>query len=132
MALIVPQIGSYRFLTLQGVLDLAAECVEQLPERIGIDGTAYRKIGKRARISQMTSEVDVLDKAAAKVLQQNYMNTRGTIVSVTTEQGNVYSNVLVVDVRVTEIPSHRSPSGGLVANSTYMVRAEWTLHSTEV
>ena len=124
-------IGTFDFISLKGgVIPGSGEQVEEIT-RPNVDGVAYRKIGKRGEPFEMESLVDVLDAAAAKTLLTNYKALQGTLQNLELEDGSIYSNVIVLNIRETGRQVVTNSIGGLVANSTILVRASWTLEMTD-
>lgn len=122
-----PSIGAFEFIILRGGLDIEGEQVETLA-RQGVNGTAFRKVGKRNEPISLVSVVDVLDGPATKTLWEAYKALQGTVVQVIEDNGSTWDNAVVLNVRRLGFPKKMATSiGGLVPNSTFLVTVEWQI-----
>jgi len=126
-----PSIGGNNMLDLTGaVVPATGQTVEDIT-RAGVDGTAYRQIGKRGPPFTMTSLVDVQTTAAAATLDGTYKALQGTLVTVVDCVGNSWSNVAVLDVSPIRIQAVTCATAGKSgANPGCLVSATWTLQCT--
>lgn len=127
----MPSIGSNNFVTLHGQIEPLGLQVESIT-RPGVDGHAFRRIGKRAEPSVLTGLLDVVDAAAVTAALAAYRATQGTIVTVVDGRGVTTNNVVVVMVKVIETRPVGVTSGGLNATPAFIIRSEWTLQPTEI
>lgn len=122
-----PSIGSYNFLSMIGpALGPPAETLEDI-SRLGLDGHAYRKVGKRSEPVQVQTLIDVADAAAAKTLTENYLGIQGTLVTVTDAHGNAEEHVCVLRVGDFRVSEFKTGVGMTSDANTLLVRALWTL-----
>lgn len=127
----MPSIGAYSFVTFRGSINPLAEEIEIIT-RPGVDGVAAKQMGKRAQAATILTEVDVLDAAALTTLVAGYRAIRGSLVTVVDGAGRTHTNILVADVRHVRTQGITAHAGGLVADSTLLVGAEWVLQATEI
>lgn len=120
-------IGGLSVITLRGGINPGTG--EQLQDitRPGVDGIAYRKVGKRGRPFTMESVVDVANAAAVTTAIANYKALQGTLVTVVENNGQTWTNVAVLNVRPAEPQKVLTATTG----SDYLLRATWTLQMTE-
>jgi len=118
-------VGSESMVTLDGVASGATEILENI-SRPGVDGTAYRKAGAKAREFSMRSVVDVADFAAAEVKLTAYRALVGTYVTVTDSRGVAHDDVLVLSMQPLQIRQTAVLVGGINAG-TVLVDAAWRL-----
>jgi hypothetical protein len=102
----------------------------QIITRAGVDGTAYRKTGKRAAPSQITTIVDLGSDAAVKSELAAYKALQGTLVTVVTESSGTYTNVAVLAVREVSVRQVLTPVGG-VSGGDHLLTCQWVLQMTE-
>lgn len=122
-----PSIDTYEFLSMIGpALGPAAETVEDI-SRAGLDGHAYRKVGKRSEPVQLMTIKDVLNAAAAKTLIENYLACQGTLADVTDAHGNETTDVCVLRVGDFRVSEFKTGVGMTSDTNTLLVRALWTL-----
>ena len=127
----MPGIGSYNFIKLSGGINPGTgEQVEEIT-RAGVDGVAFRKIGKRGFAFEMRSVVDVADAAAAQTLVGNYKALQGSIVNIVDDTGRTWNNYIVLRVRPIQARPVTSATGGLVNDPEYLVSASWIMQATE-
>lgn len=125
-------IGGYSFITLEGGLNPGSG--EQLEEitRPGVDGVAYRRIGRRGVPFRMQSLADVANAANAHSLILNYKALQGGLVTLVDETGQSWFNVMVLRVQCSQPKYVTGMSGGLTGGQTgYLVSADWLLQMTE-
>jgi len=129
----MPSIGSQSFISLRGALQPFGERLEEIT-RAGVDGVAFRKLGKRSQPYQMMSVVDVADAAAASAEIEACKALQGTLQTVTEDNSNATEEVAVLLVEVSAVQPIATPSGGTVDgdDGTFLVRLVWTLQNTKV
>lgn len=124
-----PSIGSESFIFLTGRVQRPGEALEEIT-RYGEDGHEYRQIGKRAKVTQHRTEVDVTSAANAQTKEVNYHALKGTLVTVTYPDARSVSSVAVIDVEVLSIRTTEGAVGG-VNGGDVIVTAQWMLQGTE-
>jgi len=133
MAYPLYQIGDYAFLTLAGHPTGLSEELEQVVRK-GVDGTALVRTGRRGKPFQLTSRVDMPNKAQARFLFDRYQLLQGAdpVEVIVNDINFNYLNCLfaVIDVEPVDIfempnatPGLNTPGGTLVG----IVEARWTL-----
>lgn len=128
----MPGIGAYNFVTLKGEINPGSGHQMEEITRPGVDGVAFRRIGRRGFPFKVQSMVDVATDSAAAALLSSYKALQGTVVSLTDETGQVWNNIVVLNVRPAGRKYVVAKSGGLDAGQTgYLVRCEWMLQATE-
>jgi len=129
----MPSIGSQSFIGLRGAVQPFGERLEEIT-RAGVDGVAFRKMGKRSRPYQLVSVVDVADASAAEAEVAACKALQGTLQTVTEDNSNATEEVAVLLVDVAAVQPIATPSGGVVDgdNGTFLVRLVWTLQNTKV
>jgi len=127
-----PLIGTFDFITLDGaVIPATGEQLQDIT-RQGVDGVAFRKVGKGSKSFTLKSMRDVATAAAAKTLTLEYKAAQATVVTVLDATGQSWTNLVVESVQVDAPKFVVSKSGGLDAGSSgYLVGATWVLRATE-
>lgn len=105
-----PSIGSISFVQLSGCPSPARETLETL-ERIGVNGQAYRKMGKRGQPITLQAITDLTTASAADSRMATYQAMIGTRQTITDRAGNSWQNMMILDVQM-------SGTVQLVANNT--------------
>lgn len=123
-------IGGSSFITLRGSINPTGTDVIEIT-RPGVDGHAFMDMGKHAGKSQMQSIADVSNASGAKAAILAYKALKGTLITVTDDTGQQYTNVLVQEVIATNPKNVKTPVGGLVGGS-YLLSANWVLQHTNV
>ena len=123
-------LGGRTVLRLTGNLEPATGERLQDITRAGVDGVAYRKVGKRASRTQVTTLVDLGSDAAVKSELEAYKALQGTLVTVVTENGGSYTNVAVLNVTSLPVQKTISAVGG-VNGGNYLLRCQWVVQMTE-
>ena len=100
--------------------------------RENVDGIALWELGKRAAPIQVETVVDVNDGAAVKSTMEAYKVLQGTLVTVTDDAANAWTNVAVLDVELVFAHKIATASGGLSATKGWFLRARWTLQATNI
>ncbi len=122
-----PSIGGFQFIILRGGVDIEGEQLETLA-RQGVNGTAFRKVGRRNEPVILVSIADVLDAPATKAIWESYKALQGTSIQLIEDNGTTWDNVVVLNVRRLGFPKKMATSvGGLVADSQFLVTVEWQL-----
>ena len=125
-----PSVGSVTFLRMAGEDPLPPALAVEDITRAGIDGQAFRTVGKRAPVVTVTCEVDT---AAPATLMASVLALRGTLVTVVNGDGNSYSNVMVLDVSKPVARPIKSAVGGLAGGSaTHWFTCAFRLQNTTV
>jgi len=132
MALTIPQVGNFLFITLKGTVEPGTGENLDVITRPNVNGVAYRKIGKRSNPFVMSGIVDSLTEASAKDLVYDYKELQGTLVTIKDERGRTWTNVAVLGVRTVSIIPIKTSVGHLsVTNPTQLLTTQWTLQHTE-
>lgn len=121
----------FQFVELKGGPQGFLERLQKI-SRAGTDGEAWRKLGLSAQGFPMKSMTDVADAAAAKALFLSYFAQVGSSVDLTTEQGIVWNDVLVVGLTFLGISPVLTMVGGLEADPTYILEFSWIFNFTEL
>jgi hypothetical protein len=118
-------IGGITLISLtNGDLDPAGTTVEDIT-RPGLDGVAYRQLGSRGEVTQLTAIVDCLGSSAADAMLSSLKGLQGTIVSIVM-RGLTYNNFLVVNFMPVSRHIVGSPVGG-VCSGNWLVTGKFTL-----
>lgn len=124
MALPVFQLGNFDFLSLDGPPDLQQERVE-LIARVGVDGIAALKVGRRGQPFVLVSRRDTDDLRAAKQLLDDYKESIGGDAVSLTWADQECGKVLATNVRVLEMSALIGSTGGLSSAGLGWLVAEW-------
>jgi len=126
-----PSIDNNEFAIMTGIMYGLAETLEELKRR-NIDGHAFRRTGKKAKVSTVRTVVDVADVDAAEALQLVYEGLKTEVVTVVDGRLKQHDNVVVVDVMVDIMDPVTTVIGGINGpGSGYVVEATWLLQVTE-
>ena len=107
------KIGDYEFITIGGSLQGTAESLQEIT-RPGVDGHAYRKAGKRGRVSELNPVVDVASAADAAALVVNVLAlVAADPLTIYDDQGQSLSNVKVVSADHLRTQTVATPVGGV-------------------
>ncbi len=126
-------IGGITLLTLTGGINPGdGEQVEEIT-RPGVDGIAFRRIGKRGFPFRLQTTLDVESSAQAKAHIISCKSLQGSVVNFTDGVGQTWNNYIVLRVTHTETRRIQTAVGGLSgSNAAYLVSMAWTLQATEV
>ena len=124
----VAWIGAYNFIALHGSVNGMQERLEEFA-RPGINGVSFRAIGERADVSNLQTERDMLLKASRDTQMAAYESLVGSKVSITDNQGNVWSNMLVRRVSEVRFFENISATGGLETNPQAFQIVNWEVQS---
>jgi len=123
-------IGGKTVLRMRGNFEPGTGETVQDISRAGVAGTGFRKAGKRASPTQITTLVDLATSAAAKAEVEAYKELQGTLVTVVTEGQGTYTNVMVHRVNALPVRQVLSAVGGINAGS-HLLRCQWVIQMTE-
>lgn len=124
------QIGGLQFLRIDPVTTAPGEEVENIT-RPGVDGVAYRKLGKRAVGQRLMALVDVADIAARLTLIQSASALRGTLITMYDNFGQAWTKMLVVRAEEHKTEPVRGAIGGIAGTAgTLLVTLEFELVDT--
>lgn len=92
-------IGAYTVIDVQGGINPGTG--DQLEEitRPGVNGVAYRKLGKRGLPFQLRVLVDAANAAGARTKIINFKAMQGTSVTIVDNDGNSWPNAVALNVR---------------------------------
>lgn len=122
MAIVFDQIGEQQFIRLDGDIDVKGETLVDIT-RPGADGSAYKKFGKRGKVTRLRGVADFASAAAADAAHDTYKAMIATLVTIK-KNGINRVNYIVLDVRPERDPVVATAIGGLVGGN-HMVRSEW-------
>lgn len=122
-------IGGRTVLRLKGIIEPATGEKLQDITRPGVDGVAYRKVGKRASRTQLTTIVDLASGNVETEIDE-YKALEGTLVTIVDEAGITWSNVAVLMVRPLPIRRVASSVGG-INGGTRILTCQWVVQATE-
>lgn len=124
MATFTHGVTTYSFFSMRGAIDPSKERLAEIT-RPGVDGTAYKAIGRRGEPFQVvTTTLFTTDTiATAKVA---YANLASAIVSVTDDFGDTWNLIMIENSRVIET---RSLAASQPSGYIYLMRTEWTMRS---
>lgn len=126
MAITFDSIGGNSFIRLDGDIDVNKADLRECT-RPGVDGRAFRKLGKRSETVELTGITDVLDDATAGSVFAVYSALVGTTQSIV-KCGVIHADYLVNNVRVLGRKKVEQSRGGtLGGGATYLVESVWTL-----
>lgn len=97
-------------------------------DRPGADGVVSRVVAKKAEEATIYTLQGLQYENDAKAAIDTYAALKGTAVTVIDDLGRSVTDVLVVDVRVTETPQKVLTSQP--ANINYLVKSAWVLKAT--
>ncbi len=98
--------------------------------RPGVDGSAFKKLGKRADWFEVRTMSGAASAAAAKTLIQGYRDLVGTLVVLVDDHDITWNNVVVLRIAQARITKIRTPAGG-TAGMTHAVFVTWELQLTQ-
>lgn len=123
----------HTFLSLVGAIDSpTGELIERI-DWPGIDGQAYRKLGKKGQAFRVVGTVD-LDNTGGIVATQidTYKGMIGKLVDITDDLGMVYDNLMVLNMRPIRSRELVNAAGGLSTDMKYLLIVEFVLEATEI
>lgn len=121
-------IGNIYFLAIRGRVAKPGMAVEEIT-RPGVDGHAFKQIGKRAAISTLITLYDGISAADAELHISYSANLKGTIVTVVYNDGTNDQNVQVLEVEPVQVKRVATAVGGL-NNGNWLVTLRWTVQKT--
>ena len=122
-------IGSQNFFSLTGPIENLATVLEPF-HRPGINGTGFRDVGKRARVTDLESFVDVSTLGAVATVLANYKYMVGTFQPIESDLGTLYTNVMILGVQQVEGKAIGKSAGGLWTNPQAILRCTWQVQRT--
>jgi hypothetical protein len=123
--------ATHSFISLEGAVDPSAgEQLEQI-RRPNVDGVAFRQRGKMGKPYTMIGTLDLNDGTTSVPEQEIlYKAEIGMVVSVTTGNGDVYGNQIVLDAKLISDRAILTPVGGVAGtDGTRLVKSKWRLQS---
>lgn len=124
--------STFDFVTLTG--DINPGIGQQLQEltRPGVDGVAYRRIGRRGVPFQLKSTRDVATIVDAYNLVHFYKELQGEIIDMRDEREVEWFNVVVLRCEVKRPRFVSGMAGGLSSSTSgYLVEVTWLLQMSE-
>jgi hypothetical protein len=121
-------IGSLSVLTMHGRVTPTAPSLEEIT-RPGVDGHAYKDLGKRAPVSQVVTETDVKDAAGLATHLSSAMGLVGTFVTVEHPTGKTVANVCVLACELAGTKAIGTAVGG-VNTGNIICTLRWTLQAS--
>lgn len=118
------------FIRAAGPVNPSGPLAEDVSQR-GIAGLASRRYGYAGKPFQVRTLAGFASYGDVRNVQVLYTNYRTRNVDFTDDLGNIWSNLIVIDVKVLQV-SPVMTGVGLLASSNYLVEAEWTLQSAAV
>lgn len=135
MVVLLDRIADFPFLSLQGAPIWPVEQLKII-QRVGVDGTAFLRTGKRGRPFSVTSQVDCFDAEHGLVLLRQYQALIGASPVLYMQGGVVYADynlwVEVLDVQQQALVALANSSGGWYPPSRAMLTARWDLIGLEL
>lgn len=117
----VAKVGTLQFTRVDIAPNVPEENVEEIT-RQGVDGVAYRKIGKRSETLTVRAVKDVTSATQRTTLLNTAAKMRGTLVSIYDEYSTEWKNMLVQRAHEGESHPIRSAVGGINGvNATIIV-----------
>lgn len=98
--------------------------------RPGVDGAAYKKIGKRADRFEMMTMSGSNSAANAWGLVETYRNLVGTLVTLVDDHDVTWNNVAVHRIANPRVRKVATPAGG-TTGMTHAVFVRWEMQLTE-
>jgi hypothetical protein len=117
-------IGAQTFIRLDGDVDPQSQTLAEIT-RIGVNGVAFKKMGVRGKVFQLTGIADFASAAASDAIHDTYRAMIGSLVTVRLNTVD-RTNYLVLDVQSQRLPQVASAVGGLVGGN-FLVSSVWTL-----
>ena len=122
-------VGGQPMIAMRGTPLLLAERLRDI-SRPGVDGSAFKKLGKRADWFELRTTSGAASAAAAKTLIETYRNLVGTLVVLVDDHNITWNNVVVLRIAEAAIRRVRTPAGG-TGSMTHAVFVIWQLQLTE-
>ena len=124
-------IGGIIFLTVKGGINPGhGEQVEEIT-RAGVDGVAFRKIGKRGQPFRLQATVDVLSNLSAQSLVNACKSLQGALVDISDDTGAGWYDYVVLQVRHVQTKRVMRAVGGLTSGAgAYLVTVDFWLQAT--
>lgn len=101
-------------------------------KRQGVDGVSLRVEAKHPGTAYWESLTAVTTKAGVQTLYNTYLALQGTLISITDELGNTWSNVAVKRVMMIDSKAIGESTGFAVTNPVAILLCSWELQFTEV
>lgn len=114
-------IGAQTFIGVHGVVAKDRQQVVEITQPF-VNGSAFQRIGRRARDSELETSVDTTSLTLAEAIVRAYEAMCGTVTTVV-NYDVAKANVMIIDVQ-TKITGGINGNGGLV-NGAYLVDALW-------
>ena len=137
MAVLKNTIGDHEFIALQGSPSPPVEWPAKPVQRLGVDGTAFWRVGKRGRPFKLRSQVDCEDLDDAHAEFQLYLASILIDPLVLVVDDYDYDaeddnwKVVVLDVRQVTLHKTLVAQGGLADPSAAWLEADWDLIAFE-
>jgi hypothetical protein len=122
--------NTFDFITLRGTPQSQGMIVEELP-RPGVDGQAYRELGRRAEPFEMIGVRDVESDAAARHWIVALRQLQGTLVTVTDDFAITTPNVMLLLAAPLERKPLLAAAGGLTTGATRLVILRFLMQLTQ-
>ncbi len=124
------EIGTRTFFNGRGAPPGQSEIVEVI-HRPATDGSAFRKLGTKGRPFQLETLRDFTSISDAEAELVLYRALIGTAQNLKWKTFDYFVSqtrqVVILDVTPTELSKHIKAVGGIVANSTVLLIARWTM-----
>lgn len=113
-------IDTITVLSLNGPVHPLGQVLEEIV-RPGVDGHAYREIGKRSLPSELIAVVDAADAEDAQSTIEYLAGQQGKLIGLTLSSGVSFDDVMLVSVQ--QVAGHAivAASGGTVSGATYLL-----------
>ncbi len=122
-------VGGNPMITMTGTPRLLEERLRDIT-RPGVDGSAFKKLGKRAEWFEIRTMSGAASAAAANTLIEGYRDLVGTLVVLVDDHNITWNNVVVLRITQAAIRKISTPAGG-TADMTHAVFVTWQLQLSE-
>jgi len=120
-------LGTFEFISFNGNVDLQGSQLEVLA-RQGVDGLAYRDVGKRNQPTSFSATVDVDSQAAGQALLRAYKSIQGKVVTFTEGNGTIWLDTTVLAViRAGNMQAITGAAGGVSSAKQFLLSTQWSL-----
>lgn len=109
-----PSVGAVTMAFLRGQVPALGTGMREIT-REGRNGHAYKQIGTRAPVGELTTITDCASAAGAATHRTNCAALKGTVVTVTYDDGQTATNVAILDVVPVRCKRVATAVGGLAS-----------------
>lgn len=126
-----PTLDDQAFVDFVGALQ-KQRVVVRSHERLGIDGVAFTRFGKKAPPSRFIGRIDVGDAAAAAAMRVTLYAKQGEKVTYVDAAGTSHADVVVEEVREIATAPITKAVGGEQSDPEFLMTWEFVLRATDL